>query len=95
MVQILERHGLSFGKDTNAETNFKQTVYMLELPKNDVETLKTSLFIMRETASELTLIKRQLSVNYPLSPRRFVRGRRSILTCSMTGLALFYETAMS
>lgn len=66
MVQILERHGLSFGKDTNAETNFKQTVYMLELPKNDVETLKTSLFIMRETASELTLdegaIERELPV---------------------------------
>ncbi|USD63352.1 insulinase family protein [Vibrio sp. SCSIO 43140] len=66
MVQILERHGLSFGKDTNAETNFKQTVYMLELPKNDVETLKTSLFIMRETASELTLDKEAIERELPV-----------------------------
>lgn len=66
MIQILERHGLSFGKDSNAETNFKQTVYMLDLPKNDKETLSTALFLMRETASELTLDKDAIARELPV-----------------------------
>src|SRR6185312_10674176 len=31
MVKILERHGLAFGADTNASTNFDETVYKLDL----------------------------------------------------------------
>ena len=55
MVKILERHGLAFGADTNASTNFDETVYKLDLPKTDDETLDVSLKLMREVASELTL----------------------------------------
>ncbi len=55
MIKILERLGLSFGADTNAYTSFDETVYMLDLPKTDEETVDTSLFLMRETASELTI----------------------------------------
>ena len=32
MVKILERHGLAFGADTNADTGFDETVYELDLP---------------------------------------------------------------
>jgi zinc protease len=53
MIKLLERNGLSFGADTNAQTSFEQTLYMLDLPRNDPELLKTALFVMRETASEL------------------------------------------
>ncbi len=66
MIQILERHGLSFGKDSNAETGFQQTVYMLDLPTNDQETLSTALFLMRETASELTLEKDAIARELPV-----------------------------
>lgn len=55
MVKILERHGLKFGPDTNAYTSFAETVYMLDLPKNDEEIIDTALFLMRETAGNLTL----------------------------------------
>ena len=55
MVKILERLGLSFGADTNASTGFDETIYQLDLPKTDEETVDTSLFLMRETASELTI----------------------------------------
>lgn len=55
MVKILERHGLKFGPDTNAYTSFGETVYMLDLPKNDSEIIDTALFLMRETAGNLTL----------------------------------------
>ncbi|MHB8531060.1 MAG: M16 family metallopeptidase, partial [Caulobacteraceae bacterium] len=55
MIKILERHGLSFGADTNASTSFDGTDYKLDLPKADPETVDTSLMLLRETASNLTL----------------------------------------
>lgn len=55
MVKILERLGLAFGADTNAFTSFGETVYMLDLPNIDDETVEESFKIMRETAENLTL----------------------------------------
>ena len=55
MVKILERHGLAFGADTNASTNFDETIYKLDLPKTDDDTVDTSLKLLREAASELTI----------------------------------------
>ena len=55
MIKLLERHGLAFGPDTNAQTGFDQTVFMLDLPESDPDTLHLGLMLMRETASELTL----------------------------------------
>lgn len=54
MVRLLERNGLSFGADTNAQTSFEHTLYMLDLPRNDPALLETTLMLMRETAGELT-----------------------------------------
>jgi zinc protease len=55
MIKILERLGLAFGADTNASTGFDQTIYKLDLPKTDDETVDTSLKLLREAASELTI----------------------------------------
>ena len=55
MVKILQRKGLAFGPDTNAFTAWTQTVYMLDLPETDKDTLDTGLMLMRETAGELAL----------------------------------------
>ncbi|MFC3069442.1 M16 family metallopeptidase [Phenylobacterium soli] len=55
MIKILQRHGLAFGADTNASTGFSQTIYKLDLPHTDDETVDTSLMLMREIASNLTL----------------------------------------
>ncbi len=54
MVKLLEREGLAFGADTNAQTSFEQTLYMLDLPRNDPGLLDTALMLLRETASELS-----------------------------------------
>ena len=54
MIKILERLGLSFGADTNASTGYTQTQYTLDLPKGDQETIEQALFLLRETASEVT-----------------------------------------
>jgi zinc protease len=53
MVRLLEREGLAFGADTNAQTSFEQTTYMLDLPRNDPILLGTALMLMREAAGEL------------------------------------------
>jgi len=54
MIKLLERNGLAFGADTNAQTGFEQTLYILSLPRNDPALLDTALMLFRETASELT-----------------------------------------
>ena len=55
MIRLLEREGLRFGADTNASTGFEDTIYKLDLPRNDPELLGTALMLMRETASEITI----------------------------------------
>ncbi|WP_397401678.1 M16 family metallopeptidase [Phenylobacterium sp.] len=55
MIKILERLGLAFGADTNASTGYGETIYMLDLPRTDAETVDTSLKLLRETAFNLTI----------------------------------------
>jgi zinc protease len=55
MVKILERHGLAFGADTNAQTGFTETIYQLDLPETDAGSLGVGLMLMRDIASDLTL----------------------------------------
>lgn len=56
MVRLLERRGLSFGAHTNAYTSFDETVYMLDAPNVDEETIRTTFFLMRELASNLSIL---------------------------------------
>lgn len=48
LVKTLERYGLAFGADTNAYTSFMETVYQLDLPTTDAETVDVALTILRE-----------------------------------------------
>ena len=61
MVKRLERLGLAFGADTNASTDFTETIYKFDLPKADNESLDTGLLLMRDIAGELTIP--QTSIN--------------------------------
>ena len=54
MVRLLERYGLAFGPDTNAFTGAEATGYLLNLPNTSEEVVNAGLFLMRETASEMT-----------------------------------------
>ena len=60
MVKILQRLGLAFGPDTNAHTGFDETVYQLDLPQSDRETVDTGLMLLREIAGELTLAQTEM-----------------------------------
>lgn len=55
LVAMLERLGLAFGADTNAETWPDRTTYKLDLPKTDDATVDAAMMIMREVAGELTI----------------------------------------
>ena len=55
MVKMLERQGLAFGADTNASTDFEETIYKLDLPQTDDVTVDLAMKVLRETASELLI----------------------------------------
>lgn len=55
LVKRLERLGLQFGADTNAETSLDYVRYKLDLPKADEASMDAALLMMREIASELTI----------------------------------------
>ncbi len=55
LVKYLERLGMGFGADTNARTDFDNTVYQLELPSAQAELLDQGLSVLRETADRLLI----------------------------------------
>ena len=60
LVEYLQRLGMSFGADTNAHTSWKETVYYLELPRNDEETLDEGLRVFRDYADGLLLEEEEI-----------------------------------
>lgn len=55
VVKILERQGLQFGADTNAGTNFDQTVYQFDFPHADASAISTGLMLFREIGGRLKI----------------------------------------
>ncbi len=55
LVEFFQGMGMSFGGDTNANTGFERTVYLLELPRADDETLTEGLRVFRDYAGGLLL----------------------------------------
>lgn len=60
LVDYFETIGMSFGPEVNAYTSFDETVYMLEIPSDDPEILKTSLLVLQDWASGLTFDAEEL-----------------------------------
>ena len=55
VVEFFQRLGMDFGGDTNASTGFDRTIYQLELPDNQPETLRESLTFLADVADGLRL----------------------------------------
>ncbi|WOO42100.1 M16 family metallopeptidase [Rubellicoccus peritrichatus] len=60
LVEYLQRLGMGFGAHTNAHTGFDETVYKLELPKNDESMLREGLQVMRDYAGGLLLLQSEI-----------------------------------
>ncbi len=55
LVLLLQRFGAEFGPDINAYTSYEETVYELELPTDDVETLTAGFDVLLEWATAVAL----------------------------------------
>ncbi len=53
LVKALQSAGLAFGAHANASTGFERTIYSLDLPNVENETIDLALKALRETASNL------------------------------------------
>lgn len=60
VIKVLEEAGMKFGVDINAFTDFENTVYTLNLPSNDPETLELVMDILSDWASNVTMLKGDL-----------------------------------
>ncbi|WP_215403079.1 M16 family metallopeptidase [Vibrio gigantis] len=60
VIKVLEQAGMKFGVDINAFTDFENTVYTLNLPSNDPETLELVMDILSDWASNVTMLKGDL-----------------------------------
>ncbi|MBA3881223.1 MAG: insulinase family protein [Chthoniobacterales bacterium] len=61
LVEFFQRMGMSFGGDTNANTGFERTVYLLELPRADDATLAEGLRVFSDYADGLLLSKEEIN----------------------------------
>ncbi|MCS7033247.1 MAG: insulinase family protein, partial [Phycisphaerae bacterium] len=60
LVPLLSSMGMRFGADTNAHTSFHETVYKLNLPDVQPETLETGLKILSDYADGLLLLPEEI-----------------------------------
>ena len=60
VIEFLQRNGMEFGGDTNAHTGFDETVYQLELPKQDLSLIEEGLRIFRDFADGLLLEEKEI-----------------------------------
>ncbi len=50
LVKWFQNHGMAFGADINAHTGHSETVYMLDLPNADADTVREGLHVFRDYA---------------------------------------------
>ena len=60
LIEWFQRHGMSFGADTNAHTSFSETVYKLDLPNSDPATIREGLAVLRDFADGLLLAEEEI-----------------------------------
>ncbi|NWF89414.1 MAG: insulinase family protein [Ignavibacteriaceae bacterium] len=54
IINYMESIGMRFGADVNASTSFDETVYMIEVPTDSLETVVKGLSILKDWASALS-----------------------------------------
>lgn len=62
VVPFFESIGLTFGRHQNAFTSFDQTTYILELPKNDADTIDKGLTFFDDVADGLLLQESEIEL---------------------------------
>jgi zinc protease len=60
LIEWFQSHGMAFGADTNAHTGFSETVYQVDLPECDAESLREGLRVLRDVAGGLLLAAEEI-----------------------------------
>ena len=60
LIPKMQRLGIAFGAHANAYTTFDETVYMLDLPNNEADTLKLGFDVMRDFGDGAFLRKEEI-----------------------------------
>ncbi len=60
LIEWFQNNGMSFGADTNAHTAFSETVYKLDLPKNDPKTIRDGLRVLRDFADGMLIASEEV-----------------------------------
>ncbi len=55
LIEWFQRHGMTFGADTNATTGFESTTYNIDLPGSDEKSLREGLQVLRDFADGILL----------------------------------------
>jgi zinc protease len=59
LVKFFQRIGMQFGPDANAQTGFTQTVYDINLPKGDADSISEGLLVLQDYAQGALLLQDQ------------------------------------
>jgi zinc protease len=60
LVNFLEKSGVRFGPELNAYTSFDETVYMLQVPTDSPEVMKTGFQILQEWAQDISFDENEI-----------------------------------
>jgi zinc protease len=60
LIDYLELVGMQFGPEINAYTSFDETVYMLQIPTDSSDLIRTGLQILQEWASAITFEEEEI-----------------------------------
>jgi len=60
LIEWFQKHGMAFGADTNASTGFSETVYQIDLPTSDKDSITEGLGVLRDFADGLLLEKKEV-----------------------------------
>lgn len=61
LIPFFQRHGMSFGGDTNAHTAWAETVYKLNLTSTDADTLGMGLKVLRDFADGILFAPKEVA----------------------------------
>ena len=75
IVDFLESIGMRFGPETNAFTNYDETVYMLEMPTDDPAVLDKGVQILEEWAHRIRFDPEEVAKERPVIVEEWRLGR--------------------
>ncbi len=60
LISYFQSIGMSFGADTNAYTTYDETVYKIQLPQGNIESIKKGLIVMSDYAQGALLLESEV-----------------------------------